>query len=101
MGAGDKGSQGAGAAFFHSGGKYPYSRFLTMLFLMVLFSWPTSGNIALPFIVAAAVFLVVYYFAWARRRFEGPRVMGGERQLEEIEREFEHAAGALHGGVTT
>jgi len=74
---------------------------LWILFLMVLFSWPTSGNIALPFIVAAAVFLLVYYFAWARRRFEGPRVMGGERQLEEIEREFEHAAGALHGGATT
>lgn len=30
--------QRAGAATFRSGGKYPYSRFLTMLFLMVLFS---------------------------------------------------------------
>jgi hypothetical protein len=28
----------AGAVMFRSGGKYPYSRFLTMLFLMVMFS---------------------------------------------------------------
>ena len=74
---------------------------LWILFLMVLFSWPTSGNIAWPFVLAAVVFLIVYYFAWARRRFEGPRVQGGEEQLEEIEREFEHAAGALHGGATS
>jgi amino acid transporter len=60
--------------------------------LMILFSFPTSGNISWPFMVIALVLLVVYYFAWARARFQGPRIMGAEAQLTEIEREFEHAA---------
>jgi len=71
-----------------------------VLVLMVLFSWPTSGNIAWPFMLITVVFLLVYYFAWARKRFQGPRVMGAEADLTEIEREFEQAAEELKGPVT-
>ena len=39
--------------------------------LMLLFSWPTSGNISWPFMIAIVVLLLVYYFAWARTRFQG------------------------------
>ena len=60
--------------------------------LMFLFSFPTSGNISWPFMVAIVVFLLIYYFGWARRSFQGPRVQGGEEELTEIEREFEEAA---------
>ena len=63
--------------------------------LLVLFSFPTSGNISWPFMALAVVLLLVYYFAWARSRFQGPRVMGQEEQLTEIEREFEQAAKEL------
>jgi len=63
--------------------------------LLVLFSFPTSGNISWPFMVLAVVLLLVYYFAWARTRFQGPRVMGREEELTEIEREFEEAAREL------
>ena len=62
---------------------------------MFLFSFPTSGNISWPFMVAIVIFLLVYYFAWARSRFKGPRAMGGEEELTEIEREFEEAAREL------
>ena len=65
--------------------------------LMVLFSFPTSGNISWPFMVVTVVFLLIYYFGWARSRFQGPRVMGAEEQLTEIEAEFEHAAEELKG----
>jgi amino acid transporter len=65
--------------------------------LMVLFSFPTSGNISWPFMVGALVLLLIYYFAWARSRFKGPQIHGGEAQLSEIEREFEHAAEGLQG----
>lgn len=65
--------------------------------LMVLFSWPTSGNISFPFMLATVIFLVVYYFGWARRNFKGPHVMGREEELTEIEREFEHAAAEVGG----
>ena len=65
--------------------------------LMVLFSFPTSGNISFPFMVAAVVLLILYYFGWARSRFKGPQIHGGEAQLSEIEREFEHAAEELAG----
>ncbi|MDQ2966534.1 MAG: amino acid permease, partial [Chloroflexota bacterium] len=68
--------------------------------LMVLFSWPTSGNISFPFMVATFLFLLVYYFGWARTRFQGPKVQGGEAELTELEREFEQAAGQV-GGTTT
>ena len=68
--------------------------------ISVLFLWPTSGN---PYTLLAYVvflgFLLVYYFAWARRRFKGPIVEVGELELTEIEREFEHAAEEL-GGAT-
>ena len=40
---------------------------------------PTSGNICLPFMVIIVVFLLVYYFGWARAHFEGPRVDGRRR----------------------
>ena len=60
--------------------------------LMVLFSFPTSGNISWPFMILVVLFLTVYFYGWARRSFQGPRVMGMEAELTEIEREFEHAA---------
>jgi amino acid transporter len=63
--------------------------------LMILFSFPTSGNISLPFMVATVLFLLVYYFGWARTRFQGPKVQGGEAELSELEREFEQAAGQV------
>jgi amino acid transporter len=71
-----------------------------VLILMVLFSFPTSGNISWPFMVGIVVLLLVYYFGWARKRFQGPRVMGAEADLTEIEREFEHAAEDLKGPAT-
>jgi amino acid transporter len=63
-----------------------------ILVLMVLFSWPTSGNISWPFMVGTVILLLVYYFAYAKARFKGPRSMGDSAELTEIEREFEHAA---------
>jgi amino acid transporter len=63
-----------------------------IVILMFLFSFPTSGNISWPFMVAIVLFLLVYYFGWARRSFQGPKVMGGEEELTDIEREFEEAA---------
>ena len=47
-----------------------------VIVLMILFSWPTSGNISFPFMVGDVIFLLVYYFAFARRSFKGPRVDG-------------------------
>ena len=66
-----------------------------ILVLMVLFSWPTSGNISWPFMVGTVVLLLIYYFAYARSRFKGPRSMGDSAELTEIEREFEKAAEEL------
>jgi amino acid transporter len=63
--------------------------------LMFLFSWPTSGNISWPFMIGIVLFLLIYYYAWARKRFMGPKVQGMEAQLTEIEREFEQAAEQL------
>lgn len=68
-----------------------------VIVLMILFSFPTSGNISWPFMILTVVGLLVYYFAWARSRFQGPRVMGREEELSELEREFEHAAEELGG----
>ena len=65
------------------------------LVLMVLFSFPTSGNISWPFMVVTVLLLLVYYFGWARTRFKGPRSMGAEQQLTDIEKEFDQAAGEL------
>jgi amino acid transporter len=71
---------------------------LWIVVISFLFLWPTSGN---PWtLIAYLVFLgalLVYYFAWARRRFKGPIVEVGELELTEIEREFEHAAEELAG----
>jgi amino acid transporter len=69
-----------------------------VIVLMILFSFPTSGNISWPFMMGTVVLLLVYYFAWARSRFQGPRIMGAEAELTELEREFEVAAEHL-GGV--
>jgi amino acid transporter len=63
-----------------------------VIVLMILFSWPTSGNISFPFMLITVVFLLVYFFAFARRSFKGPHAMGDAAELTEIEREFEHAA---------
>jgi amino acid transporter len=60
--------------------------------LMILFSFPTSGNISWPFMLAFVVLLLIYYFGWARTRFKGPQIHGVEAQLTEIEKEFELAA---------
>ena len=68
---------------------------LWILVLLVLFSFPTSGNISWPFMAGAVILLLVYYFAWAGRRFKGPQVQGREEELTEIEREFEEAAKGL------
>ncbi len=74
-----------------------YVAIFWVLVLMVLFSFPTSGNISWPFMVGIVVLLLVYYFGWARARFEGPKVMGAEAELTDLEREFEHAAEELGG----
>jgi amino acid transporter len=66
-----------------------------ILVLLVLFSFPTSGNISWPFMAVTVLLLVVYYFGWARRRFQGPKVMGDASELTEIEREFQQAAQEL------
>jgi amino acid transporter len=68
-----------------------------VLVLMILFSFPTSGNISWPFMVIVLVGLVIYYFVWARKNFKGPHVMGREEELTELEKEFEHAASDLSG----
>jgi amino acid transporter len=72
-----------------------YLAIFWVVVLMVLFSWPTSGNISWPFMVGTVILLLVYYFGWARSRFMGPKVMGQEAELTELEREFEHAAEGL------
>jgi amino acid transporter len=71
-----------------------------VIVLMVLFSWPTSGNISFPFMIGIVLLLLVYYFGWARTRFQGPKVQGGEAELTELEREFEQAAGQVSGTTT-
>ena len=68
-----------------------------VLVLMVLFSFPTSGNISWPFMVITVALLLLYYFGWARSRFKGPQAQGAEAQLTEIEKEFSEAAEELAG----
>jgi amino acid transporter len=70
-----------------------------VIVLMVLFSFPTSGNISWPFMLGIVVLLLIYYFGWARARFQGPKVMGAEAELTDLEREFEHAAEELGGSA--
>jgi amino acid transporter len=65
--------------------------------LMVLFSFPTSGNISWPFMLGTVLLLLVYYFAWARNRFKGPQVQGTEQDLTDLEREFQVAAQEVAG----
>jgi len=66
--------------------------------ISVLFLWPTSGNAFtwLAYVVFLA-FLLIYYFAWARKGFKGPIVEVAEGELTEIELEFEHAAEEIGG----
>jgi amino acid transporter len=71
-----------------------------VIVLMILFSWPTSGNISFPFMIGVVIFLLVYYFASARRNFKGPHRQGAEADLTEIEREFEQAAGQVGSAGT-
>jgi amino acid transporter len=71
-----------------------------VIVLMILFSFPTSGNISFPFMVITFLLLIVYYFAWARARFQGPRIQGAEAELTELEREFDQAAGQVAGTTT-
>jgi amino acid transporter len=66
-----------------------------ILVLMVLFSFPTSGNISITFMIGVLVLLVIYYFVSGRRTFKGPQVMGSSAELTEIEREFQQAAGEV------
>jgi amino acid transporter len=70
---------------------------LWVVVLMILFSFPTSGNISWPFMIGTVALLVVYYYGYARSHFQGPRIMGEEAELTELEREFEHAAEELKG----
>ena len=66
---------------------------LWIVFISVLFLWPTSGNAwTLPAYLVFLAALVVYYFGWARAHFRGPIVEVGEAELTEIEKEFEAAA---------
>lgn len=74
-----------------------YVAMFWVIVLMVLFSFPTSGNISITFMIAVVVLLAVYYVAWAKSRFKGPHAMGAEAALTEIEKEFEHAAEELRG----
>jgi len=74
-----------------------YIAIFWVVVLMFLFSFPTSGNISWPFMVGTVVLLLIYYFGWARSRFNGPRIMGGEEELTEIEREFQQASRELEG----
>ena len=74
-----------------------YVAIFWVIVLMILFSFPTSGNISWPFMAGAVVLLLVYYFGWARSRFQGPKIMGAEAELTELEREFDHAAEELGG----
>ncbi len=67
-----------------------------VLVLMVLFSFPTSGNISWPFMVVTVLFLLVYYFALgAAAHSRVRRSMGDSAELTEIEREFSHEAEKL------
>lgn len=65
-----------------------------VIVLMILFSFPTSGNISISFMIAVVILLAIYY-AVAGRNFQGPRVMGDSDELTAIEREFAVAAKSI------
>ena len=61
-----------------------------------LFLYPFSLNpAALATVIGFLVLLGIYYLVWARTRFAGPRRMGNEAELSDIEKEFEQAAGEI------
>jgi hypothetical protein len=63
-----------------------------------VFLYSFSLNPASWIIVGAfIVLLAIYYFAWARSRFKGPRSQGSAEQLSDIEKEFAQAAGEVAG----
>jgi amino acid transporter len=67
-----------------------------IILITPLFLYPFELNAAaLATVVGFLVLLLVYYFAWARRRFRGPVPQGTTEELEAIEREFEQAAESL------
>lgn len=69
---------------------------LWVLVLTPLFLFPFALNPAAIWVVGTFVaLLLVYYLAWGRRHFQGPRAMGGDQELTEIEREFEVDAARL------
>ncbi len=72
-----------------------YVAIFWVIVLMILFSWPTSGNISFPFMIITVLLLLLYYFGWAKKRFKGPQVQGAEADLTELEREFDQAASNL------
>ena len=63
--------------------------------LMVLFSWPTSGNISFPFMVGDRDLPARVLLRLGAQPLQGTAVQGGEAELTEIEREFEQAAGEV------
>jgi amino acid transporter len=64
-----------------------------IILISPLFLYPYVLNpAALVTVGGFLVFLLVYYFAWARNRFAGPVPQGTTEELEAIEREFEDAA---------
>jgi amino acid transporter len=67
-----------------------------IIFMSPIFLYPFELNpAALATVAGFLLLLLVYYFAWARRRFAGPVPQGTTEELESIEREFEEAAEAL------
>jgi Amino acid transporters len=69
-----------------------------IILITPLFLYPFVLNpAALATVGGFLVFLLLYYFLWARSRFAGPKAQGSEVELSEIEREFESAAREVSG----
>ena len=74
---------------------------LWVVVLTPLFLFPFALNPAAIWVVGGfLVLLAIYYLAWGRAHFAGPRAMGGDRELSDIEKEFEVDAGRLSGRTT-
>ena len=72
-----------------------------VIVLMVLFAFPTSGNISWPFMVGTVVLLLVYYFGWARVALQGPEGPGrGGRADRARARVRARRRGARRPGLT-